>query len=389
MQLRESSCLLCGKQRVSHSTRSAERDPSVLACKVVVWQNGMLAAVLIPIDSKTCDYQKFVSAIDWNQTCSLGFTGPFRLSFWSYGSSGIAAWPHDQMNALRKREQVHWIQSVNPYQTYILHCVCPLIGFCYSPANASSFTLCAKSFAVRSNASTSNFRRPIGKSPWIYVYTIQSSYMYVCVYGWHYITEYCLRLSSFSPRFSPCVLQRSTPPARLRHRLVCQPAQRCSDEISPNRAEREVPVWLLWLTRFLVQAIEIRMPVPVPSHGWEREVAQILNDLAELCVRSRPDRWNSVVFWCVWTFGSAQSDLMNIQISTNVNSESINSTISFWLCVASFVVFPVHTRKMWNIIKAMTPGQYAWKPWKTLSKRNLQDSGMDPKGRMLWEGQPI
>lgn len=261
--------------------------------------------------------------------------------------------------------------------------------FCYSPANASSFTLCAKSFAVRSNASTSNFRRPIGKSPWIYVYTIQSSYMYVCVYGWHYITEYCLRLSSFSPRFSPCVLQRSTPPARLRHRLVCRPAQRCSDEISPNRAEREVPVWLLWLTRFLVQAIEIRMPVPVPSHGWEREVAQILNDLAELCVRSRPDRWNSVVFWCVWTFGSAQSDLMNIQISTNVNSESINSTISFWLCVASFVVFPVHTRKMWNIIKAMTPGQYAWKPWKTLSKRNLQDSGMDPKGRMLWDGQPI
>lgn len=81
MQLRESSCLLCGKQRVSHSTRSAERDPSVLACKVVVWQNGMLAGVLIPIDSKTCDYQKFVSAIDWNQTCSLGFTGPFRLSF--------------------------------------------------------------------------------------------------------------------------------------------------------------------------------------------------------------------------------------------------------------------------------------------------------------------
>ena len=85
MQLRESSCLLCGKQRVSHSTRSAERDASVLACKVVVWQNGMLAAVLIPIDSKTCDYQTFVSAIDWKQTpvrlCTVAFTGPFRPSF--------------------------------------------------------------------------------------------------------------------------------------------------------------------------------------------------------------------------------------------------------------------------------------------------------------------
>lgn len=97
MQLQESSCLLCGKQRVSHSTRSAERDPSVLACKVVVWQNGMLAAVLSPIDSKTCDYQTFVSAIYCNQTCSLGFTVSRALFVYHSDHMAAQAWQHDHM----------------------------------------------------------------------------------------------------------------------------------------------------------------------------------------------------------------------------------------------------------------------------------------------------